>query len=49
MKDLLYHVLVGLGAIYLVGMVMVIYYLYTSKEGYEDETGFHEGKEPPLK
>jgi hypothetical protein len=37
--------LIGIGIVMLVSFAAVAYLIYTAPLGYEDETGFHYGKE----
>jgi hypothetical protein len=43
---MLSYILITAAAIFLMGTAVLVHGLMTSVEGYQDEFGFHEGKEP---
>ena len=40
------YLLVGLAVVVVVGFVWMVWEICHAPRGYEDETGFHEGKDP---
>jgi uncharacterized membrane protein len=37
---------IALGIFWLVCVAMLVYFIYTAVEGYEDDDGYHDGKHP---